>query len=124
MPEGGYGVVNNQPVFTHGASFGVAQTSNRNLQRATEELINSLAQSNTRLRMSGGYQRTTLSGRNALFSTLSNVNEATGRAESVRLITTQLRGGQLFYMIAVAPQNERGFENAFNTILRSVRIND
>ena len=124
VPEGGYGVVSNQPVFTHGASFGVAQTNNRNLQRATEELINSLAQANTRLRMSGGYQRTTLSGRNALSSTLSNVNEATGRPETVRLITTQLRNGQLFYMIAVNPQNERGFENAFSTILRSVRIND
>jgi len=74
VPEGGYGVINNQPVFTHGASFGVAQTSNRNLQRATDELINSLAQSNSRLRVSGGYQRTTLSGRNALFTTLSNVN--------------------------------------------------
>jgi hypothetical protein len=30
----------------------------------------------------------------------------------------------LFYMIAVAPQNERNFETAFNTIMRSVRIND
>ena len=53
-----------------------------------------------------------------------DVNEATGRPEMVRVITTQLRDGQLFYMIAVAPQNERNFENAFNTIMRSVRIND
>ena len=124
VPEGGYGSYNGQAIFTHGANFGVAQTSNRNLQRATEELINSLAQGNTRLRMSGGYQRTTLGGRTALVSTLSNVNEATGRPEVVRLITTQLRSGQLFYMVAVAPQNERGFDAAFNTILRSVRIND
>ncbi|HEU4509620.1 MAG TPA: M48 family metallopeptidase [Pyrinomonadaceae bacterium] len=123
VPEGGYGVVNNQPVFTHGASFGVAQTSQRNLQRATQELINSLAQGNNQLR-SGGSQRTTVSGRTGLFTTLSNVNEATGRGETVRLITTQLSDGQLFYMIAVNPQNERGFENAFDTILRSVRIND
>jgi len=123
VPEGGYGVVNNQPVFTHGASFGVAQTSQRNLQRGTQELINSLAQGNNQLR-SGGTQRTTLSGRDALFTNLSNVNEATGRRENVRLITTQLSNGQLFYMIAVNPQNERGFEGAFETILRSVRIND
>jgi len=124
VPEGGYGSYNGQAVFTHGANFGVAQTSNRNLQRATEELINGLAQGNTRMRMSGGYQRTTLGGRTALLSTLSNVNEATGRPEIVRLITTQLSNGQLFYMVAVSPQNERGFEGAFNTILRSVRIND
>ena len=124
VPEGGYGQHNGQAVFTHGASFGLAQTNNRNLQRATEELINALAQGNNSLRMSGGQQRTTMSGRTALFTSLSNVNEATGRPENVRLITTQLQNGQLFYMIAVAPQNERNFESAFETILRSIRLND
>ena len=94
------------------------------LQRATDELLNSLAQGNNNLRRSGGYQRTTIDGRNALWSTLSNTNEATGRAESIRLITTQLRNGQLLYMIAVAPQNERNFEGAFQNMLRSIRIND
>jgi hypothetical protein len=124
VPEGAYGQVNGQAVYTHGASFGVAQTNNRNLQSATQEFINNLAQGSSGMRMNGGYQRTTLSGRTALFSTLSNVNEATGRPENVRVITTQLRNGQLFYMIAVAPQSERNFENAFQTILQSVRIND
>jgi hypothetical protein len=40
------------------------------------------------------------------------------------VITTQLRNGQLFYMIAVAPQSERNFETAFQNIMQSVRIND
>ena len=102
----------------------MAQASNRNLQRATQELINNLAQGNNNLRVSGSNQRTTMSGRNALVSTLSNVNEATGRGETVRLITTQLRDGQIFYMIAVAPQGERNFDVAFQNVLRSVRIND
>jgi len=124
VPEGAYGQYNGQAVYTHGASFGVAQTNSRNLQSSTQELINSLAQGSNNLRTSGGYQRTTLSGRNALYTTLSNTNEATGRPETVRVITTQLRNGQLFYMIAVAPQSERNFENAFQTIMQSVRIND
>jgi len=124
VPDGAYGSVNGQAVYTHGASFGVAQTNNRNLQSATQEFINSLAQGSNSLRVNGGYQRTTLSGRTALFTSLSNVNEATGRPENVRVITTQLRNGQLLYMIAVAPQNERNFENAFQTILQSLRIND
>lgn len=124
VPEGGYGQANGQSVFTHGTNFGVAQTSNRNLQRATDELINGLAQGNSRIRATGNYQRTTIDGRTALYSTLSNVNEATGRPESIRLITTQLRNGQLFYMIAVAPQNERNFDSAFQNVLRSLRIND
>ena len=115
VPEGAYGQYNGQAVYTHGASFGVAQTNNRNLQSATQELVNGLAQGNNNLRMNGGYQRTTLSGRTRFSRRLSNVNEATGRPENVRVITTQLRNGQLFYMIAVAPQNERNFENAFQT---------
>ncbi|HEX3250672.1 MAG TPA: M48 family metallopeptidase [Pyrinomonadaceae bacterium] len=124
VPEGAYGQYNGQAVFTHGASFGVAQTNSRNLQSATQELINSLGQGNNNLRTNGGYQRTTMGGRSALYATLSNVNEATGRPETVRVITTQLRNGQLFYMIAVAPQNERNFEGAFQQIMQSVRIND
>jgi beta-barrel assembly-enhancing protease len=124
VPEGGYGQYNGQAVYTHGASIGLAQTSNTNLQRATQELINSLAQGNNNMQTSGGFQRTTMGGRNALFTTLSNVNEATGRPENVQLVTTQLRNGQLLYMVAVAPRNERNFDGAFNTMLRSVRIND
>ena len=124
VPDGAYGQYNGQAVYTHGASFGVAQTNSRNLQSATQELVNNFARGNNNLRSNSGYSRTTMSGRTAIFTTLTNVNEATGRPEIVRLITTQLRNGQLFYMVAVAPQNERGFESAFDQILRSIRIND
>ncbi|HEX3185386.1 MAG TPA: M48 family metalloprotease [Pyrinomonadaceae bacterium] len=123
-PEGAYGQLNGQAVYTHGASFGVAQTNNRNLQSATQELINNLAQGNGNLRTSGGSQRTTVDGRNAIASYLTNVNEATGRSENIRLITTQLRNGQIFYMVAVSPQGERNYDAAFQNVLRSVRIND
>jgi hypothetical protein len=123
VPDGGYGQINGQAVFTHGVNVGVTQTNSRNLQQATQEFINSLAQGNQNLRMSGGYQRTSLSGRTALVTTLGNVNEATGRSETIRLVTTQLRNGELFYMIAVAPQGERNFENAFQNVFSSLRIN-
>ena len=123
VPEGGYGQYNGQAVFTHGVNFGIAQTSQRNLQGATDELVNSLAQGNNNLRANSGYQRTTLGGRSALWTSLSNRNEATGRPENIRLITTQLSNGQVFYMIAVAPSNEQGFENAFQSVASSVRLN-
>jgi beta-barrel assembly-enhancing protease len=124
VPEGAYGQYNGQAVYTHGVSFGVGQTNSRNLQGATQELVNSFAQGNNNLRTSGGYQRSSLDGRTALVTTLTNVNEATGRPEIIRLITTQLRNGSVFYMVAVAPQNERGFDSAFNQVLQSIRIND
>src|SRR5216683_2500718 len=118
-PQGGYGQANGQAVFTHGVTFGVAQTQNRDLQRATEEFVNSLAQGNRSMRSIGGYGRTTVSGRTGLITTLNNVNEATGRPESIKVVTTPLRNGGLFYMLAVSPQGEaRTFDSAFNNVLR------
>jgi Zn-dependent protease with chaperone function len=124
-PEGAYGQAQGQTVFTHGVNFGVAQTQSGNLQQATDEFLRSLGAGNGNLRQRTGYQRTTLSGRTALTTSFSNVNEATGQAEIVTVITTQLRNGQLFYMIAVTPQNESGnYQTAFRNIVRTVQLND
>lgn len=123
-PEGAYGQYQNQVVYTHGVNFGVAQTQNRNLQQATNEFLNSLGAGNGNMRQRSGLQRTTVGGRSGLTTTLTNINEATGQAEVVTVITTQLRDGQLFYMIAVSPQNEStSYQAAFRNILRSLQIN-
>ena len=124
-PEGGYGQYNGQDVFTHGVNLGVFRPQSRDLRQATEELVNSLTQGNSNMRLSAGYQRTTAAGRSGLTAQLTNTNEATGQRENVTLVTTQLRSGEVFYMIAVAPQSEaRSFSAAFNNILRSIRLND
>lgn len=124
-PSGAYGSTNGQNVYTHGVNFGVTQTRSRNLQQATDDFINSLQQGNGNLRARSGYQRTYVDGRNALLLALSNVNEATGRSEVVNVITTQLRNGELLYMITVSPVDEaRNFNTAFNNIHRSIRLND
>jgi Zn-dependent protease with chaperone function len=123
-PSGGYGSSNGQSVFTHGVNFGVFQPNSRSLQQATNEFINSLQQGNGNLRSRGGYMRTTIDGRNALSIALNNVNEATGRQEIVTVITTQLRDGQVLYMIAVAPNDDFGnYQNVFQNIVRSVQVN-
>ena len=124
-PSGAYGSTNGQSVFTHGVNFGVAQTSSRNLQQATNELISSLQQGNGNLRSRTGYQRTTIDGRNALAIGLNNVNEATGRPEIVSIVTMQLRNGELLYMIAVAPNDDfANYQNVFQNILRSMQVTD
>ncbi|MBA3322201.1 MAG: hypothetical protein H0T45_12240 [Pyrinomonadaceae bacterium] len=43
-PEGAYGDVQGQFVFTHGAMVGVEQAQSNNLQQATEQFIRGLAQ--------------------------------------------------------------------------------
>jgi beta-barrel assembly-enhancing protease len=124
-PEGAYGQFQNQVVYTHGVNFGVFPSQSSNLQQATNEFISSLGQGNGNLRQQSGYQRTTISGRTALSMTLNNVNEATGQSEIITVVTTQLRNGQLFYMIAVAPSRDfTSFQSAFRNILRSVQLND
>ncbi|HEY0378110.1 MAG TPA: M48 family metallopeptidase [Pyrinomonadaceae bacterium] len=124
-PEGAYGQVQGQPVFTHGVNVGVAQAQGNNLRDATDYFLNTLAQGNGNIRAQGGYQRGTVDGRDALAVTLSNVNEATRRSERITVYTTLLRDGQLFYLIMVAPQNDFGtFQSAFSNVLRSVQLND
>jgi hypothetical protein len=124
-PEGAYGQYQNQVVYTHGINIGVAQTQSGDLQQATQEFLNGLTQGNGSLRQRSGLQRTTAGGRTALTTTLTNVNEATGHAEVVTVITTQLRNGQLLHMIAVAPENESAsYQSAFHNVLRSLQIND
>jgi Zn-dependent protease with chaperone function len=119
-PRGGY----SQSGFTHGVNVGAAQTQNTNLTGATDEILNSLAQGNRSLRRTGT-QRLTVDGRLGLLTMLSNVNDATGRPENIRLVTTQTRNGELVYLIFVQPNGEAGgFDSAFNNILRSVNIVD
>jgi predicted Zn-dependent protease len=123
-PEGAYGQYQNQAIFTHGVQFGVAQTQSRGLQQATNEFLNSLGVGNGTMRQRSGLQRTTVAGRTGLTTTLLNTNEATGQAEVVTVVTTQLRNGQVLYMIAVAPDNEAtSYQTAFRNILNSLQIN-
>jgi hypothetical protein len=124
-PEGAYGQYQNQAVYTHGVNLGITQTQSRNLQQATNEFLNNLGAGNGNMRQRSSLQRTTVAGRTGLTTTLTNINEATGQAEVVTVLTTQLRNGELFFMIAVAPENESAsYQAAFRNILRSLQLND
>lgn len=122
-PEGAYGSVQNQAIFTHGVNLGLTRTSSRYLQQATDEFIRALAQGNN-MRQQSGYTRGTIDGRNALALTLTNVNEATGRQEIVTVYTTMLQSGDLFYVISVVPREEYNtYSRTFQNVLRSIRLN-
>jgi hypothetical protein len=124
-PSGGYGSANGQAVFTHGINIGVAQSNSSNLQQATNDFLNALQQNSGNLRARGGYQRTYVGNRNGLLISLSNTNEATGQPEVVNVVTTQLRNGELLYIISVAPESDYNtYLSTFQNILRSVQLND
>jgi beta-barrel assembly-enhancing protease len=124
-PEGGYGTVNGQPVYTYGMNFGTMQTRSRNLQQATNDFINTLEQANNNLRARADYERTTLSGRPALTISFDSVNEATGQPETITVSTTKLRNGDLFYAITVSSRRDfEAYHGTFNNVLQSIRLTD
>ncbi|HEX8651735.1 MAG TPA: M48 family metallopeptidase [Pyrinomonadaceae bacterium] len=119
-PDGAY----SQNVYTHGVNLGVARAQNNNLRQATAELVNGLAQGSPNMRQQTDYMRGSIAGREALGITLSNRNEATGRNEVVIVYTTMLRNGDLFYVIALAPQDEyNNYQGVFQYVLRSIQLN-
>lgn len=124
-PEGAYGTNQGQFVYTHGVQVGSTRGAGGSLRNATERLIDEVAQGNPNLRRNGGYEREVLGRREGLAVSLSNVSDVTGRPEIVSVYTTLLRNGDLFYVIAVAPEEEyQSYQRIFLAILRTVDIND
>jgi hypothetical protein len=122
-PEGGYSDYRGQFVFTHGVQVGVSNTGTRNLRQATDQLISSLGQGNSNLRQAGSYRRESVGGREGLSITLSNVSEATRRNEVINLVTAMLGNGEVFYLVAVAPESEySAYQRTFQYIIRTVEL--
>jgi len=122
-PEGAYGEYNGASVFTHGIQVGLERNESHDLRRATDELVDSLARGNPRLRQDSGYFTTTVDGQRGIHTTLSNVSDATGRDEVIQLVTTQTRDGNLLYAVAVAPRDESDrYDSTFQRVINSIRM--
>jgi beta-barrel assembly-enhancing protease len=123
-PDGAYGQAGNgQAVFTHGMQFGVARTRSRNLEGATQELLQALAQGNPSLQRDGGAQRTRFGNQPGIGVQLRNQSEATGEPELVAVYTTLLPDDTLLYGIGVAPQDEwRQYGAVFDRVVGTARV--
>ena len=122
-PEGGYGTMRGNSIFTHGIEIGVGRNESHDLRTATDELLQALRQSNPRLGDANGYDRTTIGGRNALHTTVSNVSDVTGGPEAIDVYTTELADGSLFYALGVAPRDQGGtYGRVFNSVVNSIQF--
>jgi beta-barrel assembly-enhancing protease len=123
-PDGAFGNQQGESVFTHGAIVGVADVSASDLRGASDQYVSGILQGNNYLSSEGGYQRTRLGGHDALARRLSGTSRITNQREVVDVHTTMLNNGQLFYVVQVAPANERRqYTRAFNDMLQSLRLN-
>jgi hypothetical protein len=122
-PDGAYGQANGQTVFTHGVEFGMGRNETHDLQTATDELIQSLAGGNPSLSRASGYERVNVANQRGLRITLRNRSDVTGQDEAIQLVTTQMRDGNLFYAIGVAPGNDfSNYRRVFDRIVGSLQL--
>jgi hypothetical protein len=123
-PENGYGVFNGETVFTHGAEFGVAAASSRDLVEATRTLVTAFRRGNPELRQQGALRQLRLSGRTAIGVPLEN-RSALGGVEHIGLYTTFLADGNLFYVATVVPEAEASaYDAAFSRVVATLRLRD
>ena len=124
-PEGGFFEENGATAFTHGVQIGVAQGGSGNLQRDTEQLLQTFTRGNPDLRQAGNARRETIGGRTGLTIPLTNVSDVTGQQEAVYLSTAHLRDGSVLYLISVAPRGEAPtYDRAFRQVRQSLQIAD
>ena len=124
VPLNAYGDYQGQSTLTHGVELGVARASSRDLNQATETLIDGFVRGNDGMRVGGRGEYFQLSGREALVTPLEG-RSALGGVEHVDVHTTLLSNGDLFYVLTVAPDREMGtYGPAFDRVVKTVRIND
>jgi beta-barrel assembly-enhancing protease len=123
-PEGAYGNVKGQSVFTHGAIIGLSQASSRDLTRESDRLVSGILDGNAYLSVNGKYARLRIAGRDALRIRLVGNSPVTNRREIVDVYTVLARQDALFSIVQVVPGNDQAsYRAAFDEMVRSVRFN-
>lgn len=111
--------------ITHGMMVGVFAGQGNDLQRDTEAYVNETLKGNSYLRQQSRLSSRYLAGRPGYTTQLSGRSPVTGKSEVVNVYTAQLRTGQLFYAVTVAPNDEvNNYTTAFRNVLNSIRLND
>lgn len=124
-PEGAYGNVGVKSVFTHGLGMGLARNDKRNLRSTTDDFIESYVLAAPSPGRTFGYRRVTIGDRPGLRTVLSTVSEATGELERIEILTTLLRDGTLFYVLAVTPRDcALDYAGTFRRVVGSIEIMD
>ena len=118
VPQNAYGDYQGQTTLTHGVELGVARASSRDLDQATQTLIDGFVRGNDGMRVAAREENFRLSGRNAIVTPLEG-RSALGGVERVDVHTTMLANGDLFYLLTVVPERELGrYGQAFDRVVQ------
>jgi len=124
-PDGAFGNMQEQSVFTHGAIIGISNSSIHDLEMVSDQYIAGLLKGNSYLQLQGKYQKTQLGGHNALRRRLSGKSPVTNQNEVVDVYTALNNHGQLVHLVQVVPGKDQAqYQNAFAEMARSVAFLD
>ena len=120
-PQGAFG----DQGITRGLLVGRLYSDSRDLQRDTQAYVDQVLQGNSYLRQRSGSSQTNWGGRRGFVTSAAGRSPVTGETELVTIYTTQLRNGELAYLVTVVPENESyAYNSAFQRVLSSVRFYD
>jgi beta-barrel assembly-enhancing protease len=101
-----------QGSVAYGVVIGGAQDQSGSLDQATQNLVQSLEQSNPGLRASGSEQRISVNGMEGREITLSGASPVESNGQALRerdwLVTVPRQQGGLLYLVFIAPENDFG----------------
>jgi outer membrane lipoprotein SlyB len=121
-PEGSYGLNNGRPELTHGVIIGIAPWPSNDLKQASEQLATAVVKDNPHMQRQGNGSAAMVGGRAAMVNVFSG-RGSQGNIEVVTVHTVLLGGGRLFYMIAVAPEQEiDSYRDAFSRLVSSIEF--
>lgn len=104
-----------------GPGYGTTQDDHQRLERATDQLVDELRQSNPNIRVIRRHQDITVDGQDATATYLSNDSPLGGR-ETDWLIAVMRPEGLVFIVFSAPDRDFQEYESTFQSMLSSVRF--
>lgn len=122
-PKGAYGEVDGSVVVTHGIFIGAVPPSQSDLATATEGFVNQQLQVNPDFRLERRPQAINFGGRQGYVTIMAGPSTVTNTLEVDAIYTTATADGRLFYLIAIAPEDEyKNYQPTFEHIINSLQL--
>ena len=123
-PAGAYGRRDGAAYVTHGIFVGAVKVEGGgDLEAATNAFLQQQLGANPDFQVRGAARRVGLAGREAYATLVAGPSPVTGKVEVNVVYTAYADGGRLFYLIAVAPEEEfETYRPSFEGVVRSLRL--
>ncbi|HEX8177995.1 MAG TPA: M48 family metalloprotease [Pyrinomonadaceae bacterium] len=122
-PKGAYGDLEGSTVVTHGIFIGAVAPGANDLTQATEAFVQQQIAANPDFRVARRPERINFNGREGYVTVVGGPSPVTSTIEVDAIYTTATADGRLFYLIAIAPEDEyKNYQPAFERIINSLRL--